>query len=58
MQNIFIVQLRKLNSNDPYQLVGVYSNKKLADAAGESAVDLRPNSHYTVTIKPLDDIID
>ena len=58
MQNIYIVQMTKLLTNEPYKLVGVYSSKEKADAAGKEAVEFLENSHYTVTIKALDDIID
>ena len=58
-QPIYIVHL--IHRNEPssfYNLVGVYSSKELADAAGLEACELRPNSQHTVTIKALDDIID
>lgn len=58
MQNIYTVHLIKQDTNTAYNLVGVYSNKERADAAGEAACEIRPNSNYTVTIKALDDIID
>lgn len=32
--NIFVVQIINMDSNWPYKLVGVYSSKELADAAG------------------------
>ena len=57
-QNIYIVQMTKLLTNEPYKLVGVYSSKEKADAAGKEAVEFLEKSHYTVTIKALDDIID
>ena len=57
MQNIFIVHLVKYDNNTFYNLVGVYSSKEKADAAGKEACELRPQSGYTVTIKALDDII-
>lgn len=50
--------MTKLLTNDPYKLVGVYSSKEKADAAGKEAIELLENGHYTVTIKALDDIID
>jgi hypothetical protein len=58
MQNIYIVHLIKRDSDTFYNFVGVYSNKERADAAGEAACEMQPNSNYTVTIKALDDIID
>ena len=58
MQNIYIVHLSHRDSNAFYNLVGVYSNKELADAAGLEACELRPNSQHIVTIKALDDKID
>jgi len=59
MQNIYIVHLIKRDvPSSFYNLVGVYSSKELADAAGLEACELRPNSQHTVTIKALDDIID
>ena len=58
MQNIYIVHLINRDTNTAYNLVGVYSNKERADAAGIEACELRPNSQHTVTIKALDDIID
>lgn len=57
MQNIYIVHLIN-RDNTAYSLVGVYSNKELADSAGLEACELRPNSQHTVTIKALDDKID
>jgi len=59
MQNLYIVHLIKRDvPSSFYNLVGVYSSKELADAAGLEACELRPNSQHTVTIKALDDIID
>ena len=58
MQNIYIVHLIKRDENTAYNLVGVYSSKDRADAAGEEACELCQNSQHTVTIKALDDIID
>lgn len=58
MQNIYIVHLVRRDNNTAYNLVGVYSSKENADAAGLEACELRPNSQHTVTIKALDDIID
>ena len=58
MQNIYIVHLSNRDTGTSYNLVGVYSNKELADAAGFEACEMRPNSQHTVTIKALDDIID
>lgn len=58
MQNIYIVHLVDSINNTFYHLVGVYSSKEKADAAGKEACELRLNSHHTVTIKALDDIID
>ena len=59
MQNIYIVHLIKRDvPSSFYNLVGVYSSRELADAAGLEACELRPNSQHTVTIKALDDIID
>jgi hypothetical protein len=58
MQNIYIVHLIHRDTNVAYNLVGVYSSKERADAAGLEACELRPSSQHTVTIKALDDIID
>lgn len=58
MQNIYIVHLIKRDEGTAYNLVGVYSTKELADAAGLEACEMRPNTNHTVTIKALDDIID
>lgn len=58
MQNIYIVHRINRETNTAYNLVGVYSSKERADAAGEEALEMYPNSSYTVTIKALDDIID
>ena len=61
MQNIYIVHLIKRDlPSSFYNLVGVYSSKELADAAGLDACEMygRINSQHTVTIKALDDIID
>lgn len=58
MQNIYIVHLIKRDTDTFYNFVGVYSSKERADAAGEAAQEMQPNSNYTVTIKALDDIID
>lgn len=58
MQNIYIVHLSHRNENTFYNLLGVYSSKEKADAAGLQACELRPNSQHIVTIKALDDIID
>lgn len=59
MQHIYIVHLIKRDEPSSfYNLVGVYSSKELADAAGLEACEIRPNSQHTVTIKALDDIID
>jgi len=58
MQNIYIVHLSHRDESTHYNLVGVYSSKERADAAGLEACELRPNSQHTVTIKALDDIID
>lgn len=58
MQNIYIVHLVKHDENTFYNLVGVYSSKERADAAGIEACELRPNSQHTVTIKALDDKFD
>lgn len=59
MQNIFIVH-RKTTSDlfSPMQLVGVYSSKEKADAAGAAACELMDKPRYIVTILPLDGIID
>jgi hypothetical protein len=62
--NIYIVQSSKLGTvRERYQLVGVYSNKELADAAGKKNCDKIADfseepQHYTVTLLPLDGIID
>lgn len=58
MQNIYIVHLSHHDENSFYNLVGVYSTKEKADAAGLEACELRPKSQHTVTIKALDDKFD
>ena len=58
MQNIYIVHLVHWDEKTFHNLVGVYSSKELADAAGLVACEMRPNSQHIVTIKALDDIID
>jgi hypothetical protein len=61
---IYIVQSHKNGTvQERYRLVGVYSNKELADAAGKEHCDYIADfseepQHYTVTILPLDGIID
>ena len=61
---IYIVQSQKNGTvRERYHLVGVYSNKQLADAAGKEHCDelndfYEEQQHYSVTILPLDGIID
>lgn len=58
--NIFVVQIINMDSNWPYKLVGVYSSKELADAAGLEACEMWEEDgrmNHTVTILALDDII-
>ena len=56
--NIYVVQMRNLNTDRPYELVGVYSTKKLADTAGKEACEMYEGKmHYTIHILPLDDEI-
>lgn len=58
MQNIFVVHLSSYKTGEAFKLVGVYSSKELADKAGEEACEMYSDSHHTVTIRALDDIID
>ena len=58
--NIFVVQIINMDSNWPYKLVGVYSSKELADAAGIRACEMWEEDGrmtHTVTILALDDLI-
>ena len=55
--NLYIVQMTRLLSEDPYKLVGAYSSKEKADEAGNAAIEMLENGHFTVTIMALDDII-
>lgn len=58
MTNIYITTLYKYNS-EYSNIVGVYSSKELADAAGREALEMwQPDiGSFTVIIKALDDII-
>jgi hypothetical protein len=55
--NIYVVHIHAQCDQRPPRFVGVYSNKTLADAAGETALELyEPGKmSHSVTIAPLDD---
>jgi BioD-like phosphotransacetylase family protein len=61
---IYIVQSQKNGTvRERYHLVGVYSNKQLADDAGKDHCDelnefYEEQQNYSVTILPLDGTID
>ena len=57
--NIFIVQVRNIDTNNQYKIVGVYTTKEKADAAGLEACEMweEGRMHHTVTILPLDGYI-
>ena len=62
--SIYIVQSQKNGTvRERYHLVGVYSNKQLADEAGKEHCDYlnefyEEQQNYSVTILPLDGVID
>ena len=56
--NVYVVQLHSMSvTASPTRFVGVYSNKELADAAGEAALEIYEPGQMThsVIIAPLDD---
>jgi|TARA_R110002153_G_scaffold58372_3_gene160067 hypothetical protein len=57
--NIFIVQVRNIVTDNQYKIVGVYTTKEKADAAGFEACEMweEGRMHHTVTILPLDGYI-
>jgi hypothetical protein len=57
--NIFIVQITNMQDDRFYKLLGVYTSKELADAAGLEACEMwdEGRMHHTVTMLPLDDMI-
>ena len=58
--NIYVVHTyAKLQEDKKHKYLGVYSSKELADKAGKNYCELWESDtlHYTVTISPLDDII-
>jgi|TARA_B110000211_G_C13933948_1_gene488457 hypothetical protein len=57
--NIFIVQVRNIVTDNQYKIVGVYTTKEKADAAGLEACEMweEGRMHHTVTILPLDGYI-
>ena len=56
---IYVVQVRNMDTDAPYRIVGAYSTKELADAAGEAACEIweEGRMHHTVHILALDDMI-
>jgi hypothetical protein len=56
---VYVVQVRNMDTEAPYRIVGAYSTKELADAAGEAACELweEGRMHHTVHIFALDDMI-
>ena len=53
--NVFIVHIIDLDTDKPYEYIGVFSSKEKADLAGKNACEMYDGKmHYTVTL----DIVD
>ena len=53
--NVFIVHMIDLDTDNPYEYIGVFSSKEKADLAGKNACEMYDGKmHYIVTL----DIVD